>query len=514
MGQTPRQLAATDAMSPVEGHRSGLGSRWLTIGAGIACAAFALKALLLIDRTSLWGDELRSVIKAFQPSLPFILDYLRDDSHPPLYYLSLWGWGQAIGHTAVSLRLFSWLAYLAGGLLITAQAAGLARCHARAACLAALMAFCTPFPLRFSIEGKGYALLTALVALALLARSLLLRSQWPSRLAHPGYGLSVALASLTHFYGLGLMGALAFWDATRGRWRLAAAAALGTLPAFGWILYASEYLFGPSTNSWIEPPELSLLSNTLTLAIGEDPLWKLLAVGLVVLVLQLWAGAGSSPGSLAARSGSGVEGREVLRLLDRSGVGAAVLLVAFVLAVSFLKPIAFSRYFVVLVPVLIPPLAVAAAEWRLRPGGEWVAVLLIAVALVHFWGASFAELDPGKGRDDREREDFRSLSLRLRDEPWRYARRPELLEASDRVLTAAGDLKGPVSPWGEEEDLRRDLRRGSPPERIILATAGRGSDAKERLRDLRAIGEAAGYLCSPLEDLPKGARAWRCLPQR
>ena len=32
--------------------------------------------------------------------------------------------------------------------------------------LAALMAFCSPYPIRFSIEGKSYALLVLFVALA------------------------------------------------------------------------------------------------------------------------------------------------------------------------------------------------------------------------------------------------------------------------------------------------------------------------------------------------------------
>ncbi len=499
-------------MSPQEARRSFHPSRWLAIATVIVCAAFALKALVLIDRTSLWGDELRSVIKAFQPSPAFILEYLRDDSHPPLYYLGLWGWGQVIGHSAASLRLFSWFAYLAGGLLITAQAAGLAAVRPiRAASLAALMAFCTPFPLRFSIEGKGYALVTALVALALLLRRRLLVGPFPSWPGRLGYVLSVALAGLTHFYGLGLMGALSVWDAARGRWRLAAAAAVGMLPAVAWILHASDYLFSPSTNSWIEPPELSLLTNTLTWAVGEDPLWKLSGLLVVILALQLWAAHRSPPGGGAPAASPNPEPQPVFRLLDRSGAGGAVLLVAFVVAVSFLKPIAFSRYFVVLVPVVIPALAAAAAQWRLRPRGEWAAMLLIVVALSHYWRGSFTELDPGRGRFDREREDFRSLSLRLADERWRYARRPELLEASDRVLGAAGALKAPMPPWGEEDDLRRDLGRPSPPARLVLATAGRNSDAKERLRDLRAISREAGYVCAPVEDLPKGATAWRCL---
>ena len=39
----------------------------------MVCLAFALKALLLIDATSLWSDELYSVGKGFQPDVGALL---------------------------------------------------------------------------------------------------------------------------------------------------------------------------------------------------------------------------------------------------------------------------------------------------------------------------------------------------------------------------------------------------------------------------------------------------------
>jgi hypothetical protein len=52
-------------------------------------------------------------------------------------------------------------------------------------------------------------------------------------------------------------------------------------------------------------------------------------------------------------------------LLDRSGVIPSALMVVGVVAISFFKPLAFSRYFVVLIPALVPVLAVAV---QVRPG--------------------------------------------------------------------------------------------------------------------------------------------------
>ena len=55
-----------------------LGSRrWVAMAVVLVCLAFALKALLLIDATSLWSDELYSVGKSFQSDFGASLGMLR-----------------------------------------------------------------------------------------------------------------------------------------------------------------------------------------------------------------------------------------------------------------------------------------------------------------------------------------------------------------------------------------------------------------------------------------------------
>ena len=166
---------------------------WLALVV-VFCLAFGLRALLLIDATALWSDELYSVGKSFQPSFGSLLAMLREDTHPPAYYGLLWLWGHWVDQNPVSLRLLSWLAYLAGGLVMLRQAMALAQLgtKTRVAAIAALLAFCSPYPIRFAIEGKSYAVLVLLVALA----------WWWRRSAHPiAYGAVAGLAGLTHFYG-------------------------------------------------------------------------------------------------------------------------------------------------------------------------------------------------------------------------------------------------------------------------------------------------------------------------
>ena len=54
---------------------------WLLLALAI-CLAFGLRALLLVDATALWSDELYSVGKRFQPSFGRLLAMLREDPIP------------------------------------------------------------------------------------------------------------------------------------------------------------------------------------------------------------------------------------------------------------------------------------------------------------------------------------------------------------------------------------------------------------------------------------------------
>ena len=98
---------------------------------------------------------------------------LRDASagpHTLLYYSLLWlWWGAVVGQSAVSLRLLSWLAYGLCIVVMVAQARQLAVTshRQRARERAALLAFCSPYPVRLPIEGKSCALLVLSLAVLL-----------------------------------------------------------------------------------------------------------------------------------------------------------------------------------------------------------------------------------------------------------------------------------------------------------------------------------------------------------
>ena len=164
---------------------------------------------------------------------------------------------------------------------MVAQSLALAKGGLRVVPLALLLAFCIHYPVRFAIEGKTYALLVLLVALA----------WWWRRAQLPGLrGIAASLAGLTHLYGLFLVLAAAIWDGLRSRRRLALASVMAALPALTWIGYASDYLFSSRSGSWIGSPDFALLEETLARGLGLWPLPKLAIFLLLIWGLSRWGG--------------------------------------------------------------------------------------------------------------------------------------------------------------------------------------------------------------------------------
>ena len=449
-------------------------SAWILLVVAVVCAGFALKALWLIDATALWSDELYSVGKSFQASPAALLSMLRHDTHPPLYYGLLWGWGQLVGQSPITLRLLSWLAYGAGGIVMVAQARTLAADQRLGwtVPLAALMAFCSPYPIRFSIEGKSYALLVLVVALAWW---------WRNQGRLVPYATAVALASLTHFYGLFLMLAAAAWDGWRRRWGLSLAAGLGAIPALAWMVYAAAYLFSSKAGSWIGGPSFALLEDTLARGLGVWPLPKLALLLLTVVTLRRWGGL------------KPVRWVDV-DLLDRSGVIPSALMVVGVVLISFFKPLAFSRYFVVLIPALVPVLAVLLGDAQLNRGGRLLAGAVLVIVIASWWGPGFAELDPGLG-GVREQDQFRMVSQQTDGFSERFSPRARLLNLSDRMEQEMGRISPPVAAWGDHRALRQRLFITPQPSVIWLASSGPEQALRRKLNPLQQEVEQVGYRC-------------------
>ena len=461
---------------------------WLVLVLAL-CLVFGLRALLLIDATALWSDELYSVGKSFQPSFSSLLAMLREDTHPPAYYALLWLWGHLVGQSPISLRLLSWLAYLSGGLVMVRQAMVLGPVgdRVKVGAVAALLVFCSPYPIRFAIEGKSYAVLVLLVALA----------WWWRRSARPfAYGAVAGLAGLTHFYGLFLVLAAAAWDGWQRRWTVAAAALIGALPGLAWMAYAADYLFSSRAGSWIGAPDYALLEETLARGLGLWPLPKLALILLLLVALRSWGGLRRLPWPESA-------------LLDQSGLMPSLLMVLGVVAVSFVKPMAFSRYFVVLLPALVPVLAVQIGGLELNRFGRGCGLVVVGLMLASWWGPGFSELDAGVG-GVREQDQFRLISQRTSGLEERYSPRPRLFNLSDRMEVAMGRISSPSAPWGGKADLKRRLLGLDQPQQLWLASSGPPKAMERKLKPLLASVEQEGFRCEPQATDLTHARLLRC----
>ena len=353
--------------------------------------------------------------------------------------------------------------------------------------VAALLAFCSPYPVRFAIEGKSYALLLLMVALAWWCR----RSQRPLL-----YALVSALAGITHFYGLFLVLAAAVWDGLKGRTRFALAALMAALPGLGWIVYAADYLFSSRAASWIGPPDYALLEETLARGLGLWPLPKLGLILLLLVVLRRWGGlqrlSWPEPG-----------------VLDRSGLTPSLLMVVGVVLVSFVKPMAFSRYFVVLVQAVLPVLVVQFGALNLNRLGRGCAVGVLGVLLASWWGPGFAELDPALG-GVREQDQFRLISQRTGGLVERYGPRARLLNLSDRMEVAMGRIPSDPVPWGDADDLEKRLAAPPLPSELWLASSGPSQAMERKLKPLQSQVVQAGYNCDQRANDLSHARLLRC----
>ena len=89
-------------------------------------------------RGSLWEDELIALTHTQQPLFSFFVEILRNDIHPPLYFLQLMGW-MALGPSSDGWALANSLAWAGVGLATIFFVAD--RCHGRRAAWIALALF-------------------------------------------------------------------------------------------------------------------------------------------------------------------------------------------------------------------------------------------------------------------------------------------------------------------------------------------------------------------------------------
>jgi mannosyltransferase len=194
--------------------------------AGLIVIAAALR-FWRIGSQSYWLDEVFTVDLVNQDLWGMLKGVRETESTPHLYYVLAWLWEKVAGDGEGALRSLSALFGIATVPVTYLAARELFK--PAAALLAAGLIAVNPWFVWYSQEARAYALLALLATAALLFFLRALRTE--SRRDLGLWALFSALALLTHYFAVFLVGAEALWLlwVMRGR----AAAAVGALGAVG-----------------------------------------------------------------------------------------------------------------------------------------------------------------------------------------------------------------------------------------------------------------------------------------
>lgn len=170
--------------------------------------SYALVGILILSlglgliglNKGLWSDEYSTIRKISYQSICEILQELKDDVHPPLYYILLYFWGK-LRENEEFLRLFSLFLNIGTLGVVISWLKSYSRL---ASLLAAFYLATTPIMLRYSQELKGYSLLVFATALAFYCASYVIGNA-NKNLGYFGLTLSLTIAVSTHLVGVMLI---------------------------------------------------------------------------------------------------------------------------------------------------------------------------------------------------------------------------------------------------------------------------------------------------------------------
>lgn len=288
-------------------------SRLAAAGTLVCVAGFALR---FAATGPLWLDESLSVGIA---RLPYndLVDALKHDGSPPVYYLLLHWWLDVVGHGPVAARALSGvlgIATVPAAWAFAREATG----SRRVAWVTAVLLATSPFALRYSSEARMYALVMLLVALGGWALARLLRGgSWRAGL---GVAVCSGLLLLTHYWSMYLLGAVGIGLLAKRLWRPVIAVALGGVLFLPW-LPVFVYQLANTGTPWAGRPAFGAVVDAVLEWAGSGPVGRLL----FVLLLALGALGVFGAGVDERRVELDLRGRPVGRRLGAATFGALLL---------------------------------------------------------------------------------------------------------------------------------------------------------------------------------------------
>ena len=176
---------------------------------GILILALSLGLIGL--NKGLWNDEYFTIAKTSHKNIFDMFQQLKDDVHPPLYYILIYFWAK-LSNTEKFLRLFS-LFFNIGTLAIVIS--WLKPYSRLASLLAGFYLATAPIMLRYSQELKGYSLLVFATALAFFSASRVI-SNPEKNIGYLGLTFSLTIAVSTHLVGVMLIVPIGTFIAIQG----------------------------------------------------------------------------------------------------------------------------------------------------------------------------------------------------------------------------------------------------------------------------------------------------------
>ena len=364
--------ATAPSRRPVARVAGRLGRRRPALGSVLIVLAVLLGLLARLHSPSaLWLDEALSLGIARRP-VPELLDALRRDGSPPVYYLLLHGWIAAFGSSDTAVRALSTVLSFAALPLVWLAGRRLGGPPTGRAAM--LLLAVSPFAVRYATETRMYALVQLLSAAGLFALLRALERPSPRRLLP--VGLIAGLLALTHYWALFLLAATALVllavarRGDRSAYRVLAALSAGAVLFLPWL---PTFLFQirRTGTPWAPVPKLVDVWYSVTgwAGGGGGPavLLTLLLLGLALLAL-----VGSAQGRSVVL-GTKVDRTALLLLAGSAGTLVLGLIVGRVVAAGYAP-----RYSSV---AIVPALVLAALGLRaLPPRARTTALVLVAVS--------------------------------------------------------------------------------------------------------------------------------------
>jgi mannosyltransferase len=238
--------------------------RWAS--AGVAASVVAGVVLRLYTASPLWLDEALTVNIARLP-LGDLVEALKHDGAPPLYYVLLHGWMRIAGDGDTAVRLLSALMSVATLPLVHRMAS---RRGGRTAAAAALVLVATsPFAVRYATEARMYALVALLVSVGWLGLAAVLERVTLPRLAL--LAATAGLLLLTHYWGFYVVSAAVVALALARRWHAAAAIVVGSVVLFAPWAGSFAYQVQRTGTPWGTPPGPVEVAFTTLVDLGGGP---------------------------------------------------------------------------------------------------------------------------------------------------------------------------------------------------------------------------------------------------